>query len=102
MIGVDALVPPTSIQPGAPNVSRTTTPVAGSATAATSFKVRLWQRFMSESCHDGLASPLEHPEAVPSVALVRQTDSAQPRPPARCLRCVPPMEVTYCSDAGNV
>jgi hypothetical protein len=77
-----------------------TTPVFGSATAATSF----WVRFRhpvgsvaSARCQDGFASMAEQPEPVPSAVALGDphADSVKPRPlPAR-FSVVPPTEVTY-------
>src|SRR5215472_8149013 len=103
IIGVDALVPPTTISPGAWKLSNTRTPVAGLATAATSFWVLLGQPpGGSKRCHDGLTW-FEQPEAVPRVPLADpQTDSVQPRPLVVFRSVVPPTDVTYCRLAGNV
>ncbi len=79
IMGVDALVPPTTILPGAWKLSNTRTPVAGLATAATSFCVRLVQPpGGSKRCHDGL-DWFEQPEAVPRLRVADpHTDSVQP------------------------
>src|SRR5215469_8205227 len=108
MIGVAALVPPTAMcGSGVPKESYTATPVLGSATAATSFSVLVRQPpegLKSTSCHDGLASPFEQPDAVPGACavLAPQTVSDQPRPPLACTSRVPPTEVTNCRSAGKV
>src|SRR6266849_1831022 len=109
MIGVAALVPPTSTGPGRWKVSETITPRFGLASADTSFCVRLGEapaKPTSTSCHDGLAENVEQPEAVPPVFLllccVPQTDSVQPRPLLAWCSDVPPIDVTYCRSAGKV
>src|SRR6266567_3492363 len=108
MIGVDALVPPTSTAPGTWKVSYTSTPVFGSASAAASFCVLVWQplvKWTSTRCQDGLASKTEQPEAVPFLgllALVPQTDSVHPRPLLACRSAVPPTDVTNCRSAGKL
>src|SRR5579859_439081 len=82
-------------------------PVAGFASAATSFCVRFVQapvKPTSTSCQDGLARNFEQPDAVPPFAsdTEPQTVSVQPRPLLACLSVVPPTEVTYWKAAGNV
>ena len=77
------------------------TPVAGSATAATSFSVRFREPFgdvSSSVCQDGLASASEQPEPVPF-----HTVSVQPLgTPVSWVRVVPPTEVTNWEDDGQV
>jgi hypothetical protein len=52
-------------------------------------------------CRLGLVSYAEQPEPVPSVLLVFQTVSVQPRVVEVALvSAVPPTEVTYCEAAG--
>src|ERR1700744_1407382 len=94
-IGEEALVPPTSFHPPSPlEVSYTATPVAGSASAATSFAIRLEQPGARPSavCQDGCGSKPEQPDPVPSPAAVFQTDSLQPREFEAVLSLVPPTE----------
>src|SRR5215469_13047742 len=98
MIGEDALVPPTWRKPFWSKVSKTATPVFGSATAATSLSVRREQPV--SVCHDGFASSAEQPAPVPSVLEVLQTLSVQPRELLAVLSEVPPTEVTNCEAAG--
>src|SRR5215475_6098542 len=104
IIGDEALVPPTSIQPPAPlEVSKTATPVAGSASAETSLSMRLLQPAgrLSAACHDGFASTVEQPEPVPSEPwLVFHTFSVQPREFEAVVRLVPPTDTTIGEAAG--
>src|SRR5258708_39992844 len=102
-IGVDTLVPPTTIMPGKWKLSNTRTPVAGLATAAMSFWVLIGQPpGGSNSCHDGLAR-FEQPEPVPRMAVADpHTDSVQPRPPGVRRSVLPPMAGTGGRLSGNV
>src|SRR5262245_29209698 len=93
MIGAETLVPPNTFQPPSWKVSYTATPVAGSATAATSATVRLEQPL--SLCHAGYASYSEQPLPAPL-----HTDSDQPRALESRTRLVPPTAVTYCDAAG--
>src|SRR5262249_24951478 len=99
MIGDEALVPPYTAHPLKPNVWYTATPVAGSATAATSATVRIEQPL--SVCQAGLASTIEQPLPGPPKVLC-QTDSDQPRALTSRTRAVPPTAVTYCDAAGYV
>ena len=84
------------------------TPVAGLASAATSFSVRFGQPSGPMStglrCHDGLAVSGEQPDPVPPVAagsVLPQAVSVQCREPEDARRSVvPPTDVTYCRAAG--
>src|SRR5580693_1794681 len=98
MIGDDTLVPPTSRKPSWSKVSKTATPVLGSATADTSLSVRILQPV--SVCQEGLASSAEQPDPVPSVLDVLHTLSVQPRALLACFSEVPPTEVTNCEAAG--
>src|SRR5580698_6727701 len=99
MIGDDSLVPPTSFQPPLPLVvSYTAAPVLGSASAATSLSTRSAQaalRIEIDACQDGCGSKAEQPDPVPSVELVFQTLSVQPRELEEVLSVVPPTETTF-------
>jgi hypothetical protein len=55
---------------------------------------------LASVCQDGLASYEEQPDPVPSVELVFQTVSVQPRLLEAAERAVPPTEVTYREAAG--
>src|SRR5215469_7617630 len=103
-MGEDALVPPTSFHPPSPlDVSYTATPVAGSASAATSLSIRLEQPAgrLSAACQDGFGSTVEQPDPVPSEpGEVFHTDSVQPREFEAVLRLVPPTETTFGEAAG--
>src|SRR5215467_3636835 len=99
MIGADALVPPYTVQPEAPKVWNTATPVAGSATADTSASARRLQ-FVVTVCQLGLAIMLEQPDPVPSVEEVFHTTSLQPRELLAWVRLVPPTAVMNCEVAG--
>src|SRR5215472_8727579 len=102
-IGEEALVPPTSFHPPLPLVvSYTATPVAGSASAATSLSIRLEQPGRpSAVCQDGCGSTVEQPDPVPSEPVaVFHTDSLQPREFEAVLRVVPPTETTFGEAAG--
>src|ERR1700691_590594 len=104
IIGEDSLVPPTSFQPPLPLVvSYTAAPVLGSASAATSLSTRCEQTaVMTEraACQDGCGSLEEQPEPVPSVELVSQTLSVQPRELDEVLSEVPPTPTTCGEVAG--
>src|ERR1700691_6466555 len=93
IMGDDSLVPPTSFQPPLPLVvSYTAAPVLGSASAATSLSTRCEQTaVMTEraACQAGWGSLEEQPDPVPSVELVSQTLSVQPRELEAVLREVP-------------
>src|SRR2546430_16369268 len=92
MIGDEALVPPTTIQPP----WYTATPVAGWATAEMSGAVRVPQ--CVSCCHDGFAIQPEHPDPAPCQAL-----SVQPRAAVvDFFRVVPPTAMTVDSDAGQL
>src|SRR5215469_4450287 len=102
-IGEEALVPPTSFHPPLPlEVSYTATPVAGSASAATSLSIRLEQPDRpSAVCQDGCGSKAEHPDPVPSLpGVVFHTDSVQPREFYAVVSAVPPTETTFGEVAG--
>ena len=81
-----------------------TTPVSGSATAATSFSVRFRHpagSVASARCQDGFGSVAEQPEPVPSGGLaVPHADSVKPRPLPVRLSEVPPTAVTNGRSAG--
>src|SRR3954463_14545693 len=107
MIGDEALVPPTTVQPPprAPE-SSIATPVPGSATADTSATVRPEQP--ASFCHAGLASHSEQPLPVPCASAGRppptlpHTVSLQPRALAAWTSDVPPTEVTNPEEAGQM
>src|ERR1700722_18811893 len=102
-IGEEALVPPTSFHPPLPfEVSYTATPVAGSASAATSLSIRREQPVRpSAVCQDGCGSTEEQPDPVPSEpAEVFHTDSVQPRAFEAVLSLVPPTATTFGEVAG--
>jgi hypothetical protein len=80
-------------------VSYTVTPVAGSATAATSAIVRFEQPV--SCCHAGLATNAEHPLPAASLDVVNQAYSFQPRVVAARVRFVPPTAVTVLNAAGD-
>src|SRR6202012_3165010 len=105
-IGEEALVPPTSFQPPLLlEVSYTATPVAGSASAATSLSMRLLQPAgrLSALCQDGFGSTEEQPEPVPSeFCEVFHTVSVQPREFDAVLSRVPPTETTFGRLAGKL
>src|SRR5947209_916647 len=95
-IGDDALVPPTICQCrnlGVRNVSYTSTPVLGSATAATSAMARL--EHDASVCQAGLAMKALHPLPEPLQAV-----SVQPRAAAERLSVVPPTAITPAKAAG--
>src|SRR5580704_8417039 len=89
-IGAEALVPPTSFHPPLPfEVSYTATPVAGSASAATSLSIRREQPVRpSAVCQDGWGSTVEQPDPV------------QPREFEAVLSLVPPTATTFGEVAG--
>src|SRR5487761_1719483 len=95
MTGVATLVPPTTTQPPAP-LSYSATPVFGSATADTSVVIRFAQP--GSCCQAGLGSYSEQPDPPPVQAV-----SAQPRVVLESrVSEVPPTEVTYGDDAGQL
>src|SRR5579863_4851472 len=104
IIGEDSLVPPTSFQPPLPLVvSYTAAPVLGSASAATSLSTRCEQAAViseMDACQDGCGSTEEQPDPVPSVELVFQTLSVQPRALEAVLSVVPPTPTTCGEVAG--
>src|SRR5689334_627578 len=91
--GLDALVPPTTIQPPAPALN-TATPVLGSATADTSAAARRVHAAVGTAVfwNAGLASTRLHVLPAP-----RHTVSVQPRVAVDRTRWVPPTAIT-CSD----
>src|SRR6185437_4367409 len=102
-IGEEALVPPTSFQPPLPlEVSKTATPVAGSASAATSLSIRREQPLRpSAVCQDGCGSTAEQPDPVPSPpTALPQAVSVQPREFAAVVKLVPPTATTFGEAAG--
>src|SRR5262245_7636688 len=94
-MGEEALVPPYTVQPLAPKVWNTATPVAGSATADTSASARREQLVVTV-CQLALASKLEQPEPAPFHAV-----SVQPRLLLAVRSEVPPTAVTNWEVAGN-
>jgi hypothetical protein len=82
-------------------VSYTATPVAGSASAATSLSIRREQPGKPRAvCQDGRGSTAEQPDPVPSPGALFHTDSVQPREFAAVLSLVPPTETTFGEAAG--
>ena len=97
MIGELALVPPTTIHPvpSLPKVSKTATPVFGSATAETSASMRLVHPVSVSKL--GFAMNWLQPEPPSSHAV-----SVQPRVlELFFVRLVPPAATTNCDVAGN-
>ena len=74
--------------------------MAGSATAETSASARLAQPVVMPLWKAGLATYVEQPEPAPSVELVFQTVSVQPRVLLAVVSEVPPTAVTYFEVAG--
>src|SRR5215831_13608345 len=94
-IGVDALVPPTTIQPPEPALY-TARPVEGSPTAATSEVARLVQPVFTPLCQLGLEMLFEH-ELPPEL----HAPSLQPRElVVDFTSFVPPTPTTYCEVLG--
>src|SRR5690242_174748 len=93
--GEDRLVPPTTSQPRPPlvSVTRTASPVLGSATADTSEVVRV--AHPGSLCQAGLATYWPH--ALPAPA---QADSVHPRALSSATRLVPPTATTVGRPAG--
>src|SRR5437667_4960403 len=97
MTGAATLVPPKTSQPDRPwkaKLSKTATPVAGSATALTSATVRRAQPV--SVCQLGLVTKAEQPLPAPF-----HTVSVQPRAFDARTRLVPPTAVTNRDAAGN-
>src|SRR3954452_7318947 len=96
MSGAATLVPPNTNQfapPVLPKLSYTATPVAGSATAATSLIVRRAQA--GSCCHEGLAMYAEQPLPAPL-----HTVSVRRVPSALRVSDVPPTAVSVLNAAG--
>src|SRR5215467_1390199 len=99
MIGDATLVPPKTSQPLTPpdaKLSKTATPVFGSASADTSATARLAQPVLNEACPDSTGFFVEQPLPAPDQAV-----SDQPRELFARVSEVPPTAVTKCDDAGN-
>src|SRR5215831_12478742 len=99
MIGEATLVPPKTSQPDSPpeaKLSKTATPVLGSATADTSASARLAQPVLNDAWPLSTAFRVEQPLPAPDHAV-----SVKPRELLARRNDVPPTAVTKCDEAGN-
>src|SRR5215467_5304543 len=99
MIGDATLVPPNTSQPLKPwneKLSKTATPVFGSASADASASARLAHPVLNDAWPDSAGFFVEQPLPAPDHAV-----SDQPRELVACTSEVPPTAVTKCDDAGN-